>query len=120
MPFSSSFCSTSIATDDLPEPDRPVNHRVRPRDVRSSAVTSDLCTTVLGLDERAETSRSTMPAATVPLVFGSIRMNDPVLALRVYSSSSNGTWERSETRPSSLSCNAVASLSRRSVLTSSR
>ena len=58
---------------------------------------------MFGLAERVETSRNTMPAATVPLVFGSIRMNDPVLALRVYSSSSSGTWERSEMRPSSLS-----------------
>ena len=61
-----------------------------------------------------------MPAATVPLVSGSIRMNEPVLALRVYSSSSSGTWVRSEMRPSSLSFNAVADLSRCRVLTSSR
>ena len=51
-----------------------------------------------------------MPAATVPLVFGSIRMNDPVAALRLYSSSSSGTCVRSEMRPSSLSFSAVARL----------
>ena len=89
-----------------------MNHRVRPCAIRSSAVTSELCTTVLGLAERVDASRKIMPAATVPLVSGSMRMNDPVLELRVYSSSSSGTWERSETRPSSLSFNAVASLSR--------
>ena len=61
-----------------------------------------------------------MPAATVPLVFGSIRMNEPVAELRLYSSSSSGTCVRSETRPSSLSLSAVAALSRCSVLTSSR
>ena len=109
-----------MATDDLPEPDSPVNHSVRPCAIRSSAFTSDWCRTVFGLDERVEASRNTMPAATVPLVLGSIRMNDPVLALRVYSSSSSGTCERSEMRPSSLSFNAVASLSRCRVLTSSR
>ncbi len=61
-----------------------------------------------------------MPAATVPFVSGSIRMNEPVLELRVYSSSSNGTWVRSVMRPSSLSFSAVAVLSRCSVLTSRR
>ena len=35
-PFSSSFCSTSMATDDLPDPDSPVNHTVLPFDSRSS------------------------------------------------------------------------------------
>lgn len=109
-----------MATDDLPEPDSPVNHTVLPLGGRSCAVTSDLCRTVFGLGVRAETSRNTMPAATVPLVSGSMRMNEPMLALRVYSSSSNGTWVRSETRPSSLSFNAVAVLSRCRVLTSSR
>lgn len=62
----------------------------------------------------------TMPAATVPLVSGSIRMNDPMAALRAYSSSSSGTCVRRVTRPSSLIFNAVALLSRCSVLTSSR
>ena len=80
----------------------------------------DLCRTVFGLAACAEASRNTMPAATVPLVCGSMRMNDPVLGLRVYSSSSNGTWVRNEMRPSSLSFNAAAVLSRCSVLTSSR
>jgi len=106
--FSSSFRSTNIATDDLPAPDKPVNHTVRPRG-RCSAVTNELCRTVFGLAACAETSRNTMPAATVPLVSGSMRMNEPVLALRLYSSSSNGTCVRSEIRPSSLSFNAVAS-----------
>ena len=86
------------------EPHRPARGR------RSSAVTRDLCRTVFGLAVCAEMSRNTMPAATVPLVFGSMRMNEPVLALRVYSSSSSGTWVRSEIRPSSLSFNAVARL----------
>ena len=63
------------------EPQRPAARR------RSSVVTRDLCRTVFGLATCAETSRNTMPAATVPLVFGSMRMNEPVLALRVYSSS---------------------------------
>ena len=55
VPFSSSFCSTSIATDDLPDPDSPVNHTVRPFDNRSSDVHSDSWRTVLGLAVRAVT-----------------------------------------------------------------
>ena len=76
--------------------------------------------TVFGLEVRVETYGRIMPAATVPLVFGSMRMNEPVAALRLYSSSSSGTCERSEMRPNSLSLSAVADLSRCSVLTSRR
>ena len=88
--------------------------------MRASAMADDVCRTVFGLAACAEASRSTIPAATVPLVLGSMRMNEPVLALRVYSSSSRGTRVRSEMRPSSLSCNDFAVLSRCRVLTSSR
>ena len=97
-----------------------MNHTVRPFDSRSSALHSDSWRTVLGLAVRAVTNGRIMPAATVPLVCGSIKMNEPVAALRLYSSSSSGTWVRSEMRPSSLSLSAVAVLSRCNVLTSSR
>src|SRR3954471_2925316 len=120
VPFSSSFCSTSIATDDLPDPDSPVNQTVLPFDSRSSEVHSESCRTVLGLPVPAAQKGRIIPAATVPLVFGSIRMNEPVAALRLYSSSSSGTWVRNEIRPSSLSLSAVAVLSRCRVLTSRR
>jgi hypothetical protein len=106
----------------LPDPDSPVNHTVRPLDSRSSAHTSDWCRTVLGLAVllAAGVVSRTMPAATVPLVSGSIRMNEPVAEFREYSSSSSGCCVRSVMRPSSLSFKAVADLSRCSVLTSSR
>ena len=109
-----------MATDDLPEPDRPVNHTVLPLDSRSSAVTSFWCRTVLGLAARAARRREDHARRDGAVGVGSIRMNEPVAALRLYSSSSNGTWVRSVMRPSSLSFNAVALLSRCSVLTSSR
>ena len=97
-----------------------MNHTIRPVLSRSSEVHRESWRTVLGLEVRALTLGRIMPAATVTLVFGSIRMNEPVAAMRLYSSISSGTCERSEIRPSSLSFSAVAYLSRCRVLTSSR
>ena len=119
-PFSSSFCSTSIATDDLPDPDRPVNHTVRPFDSRSSAVHSDSWRTVFGLAVRAVTygqDHARRDGAVGVRVDQDERTGRRVAAVLV---EQQRHLVRNEIRPSSLSLSAVADLSRCRVLTSSR
>ena len=76
------FCGVPNPKDVQPEPE-PVK----------SGFESDTEIDVVALKSR------TIPAATVTLVSGSIRMNEPVEALRAYSSSSNGVWVRRLIRP---------------------
>ena len=108
--------SISVAMDDLPEPDRPVSHRVRPCP-RSARCTEPACQTTF---EPRSAGPMIMPAATVSPVCSSTSTKAPVSRLRRYGSYMSGACVRSVMRPISLSSSTLASGSRWSVLTSSR
>ena len=104
-----SVFSTSLAIVDLPEPERPVNHKIFGFWFLSAACASRVMSVACQWTFCARRKeKCSMPAATVALVILSIRINPPKTWLLAYGSNTIGLSVNISATPMAFSSNVFA------------